>query len=98
MYISYYFPTSFSNLTVLLLCMCAAVFAPVGSKAQHWHVDDAFDNKRIARHRYFTILIHLNPIDAFCGGTEIWSESMNRGDMVTYYVCVFAVVAQYTLT
>eukprot|EP01036_Dinobryon_divergens_P026965 gene26965-35669_t len=58
------------------------IFAPVGSKAQHWHVDDAFDNKRIARHRYFTILIHLNPIDAFCGGTEIWSESMNRGDMI----------------
>ena len=59
-----------------------SVFAPVGSKAQHWHVDDAFDNSRVVLHRYFTILIHLNPIDAFCGGTEIWSEALQRGDMV----------------
>jgi len=58
------------------------VFAPVGSKAQNWHVDDAFDNSRIVTHRYFTILVHLNPIDSFCGGTEIWSNSLNRGDMI----------------
>ena len=70
------------NACMYVYTLLYSVFAPVGSKAQNWHVDDAFNNKRVARHRYFTILIHLNPIDAFCGGTEIWSESMNRGDMV----------------
>ena len=34
-------------------------------------------------HSYFTILIHLNSIDDLCGGTEIWSQSLKRGDLVS---------------
>lgn len=34
-------------------------------------------------HSYFTILIHLNSIDDLCGGTEIWSKALKRGDMVS---------------
>ena len=56
------------------------IMAPVGSLAQPWHVDDAVRMGK--KHRYFTILIHLNPIDSLCGGTEIWSKSLKRGDMV----------------
>jgi hypothetical protein len=57
------------------------VFAPVGSKAQSWHVDDSLRSRNNV-HSYFTILIHLNPIDDKCGGTEIWSKSLKRSDMV----------------
>lgn len=60
------------------------IMAPVGSVEQPWHVDDAV--RKGKKHRYFTILIHLNPIDSMCGGTEVWSKSLKRGDMV----CVFA--------
>jgi hypothetical protein len=58
------------------------VFVPVGSKHQKWHTDDDFDKKKRKVHRYFTILIQLNSIDSNCGGTEVWSDKMNRGDMV----------------
>jgi hypothetical protein len=33
-------------------------------------------------HRYFTILVNLNPIDELCGGTEVWSENLKQGDLV----------------
>jgi len=58
------------------------VFAPVNSECQKWHFDDS---KREGKyHRYFTILIHLNTLDADCGGTEIWSGKGNvhRGDLI----------------
>ena len=56
------------------------VFVPVGSPAQPWHADDSVHD--LKHHRYFTILIHLNPIDENCGGTEIWSKKAQRGDMI----------------
>ena len=56
------------------------VFAPVGSPAQAWHMDDSMQEGK--RFRYFTVLIHLNPIDDECGGTEIWSKKTQRGDMI----------------
>jgi len=56
------------------------VFAPVGSPAQAWHMDDSMQEGK--RFRYFTVLIHLNPIDDECGGTEIWSRKTQRGDMI----------------
>jgi hypothetical protein len=31
--------------------------------------------------RYFTVLIHLNPIDSCCGGTEIYGKGL-RFDLV----------------
>lgn len=55
------------------------VFVPVGTAPQAWHCDDTLQSKT---HRYFTILIHLNPIDSMCGGTELWVKSMSRGDMI----------------
>ena len=57
------------------------IFAPIGSGAQTWHYDDSIRKK--ANYRYFTILIPLNPIDDNCGGTEIWSDSLQREDMVS---------------
>ena len=36
------------------------VLAPMGSFAQQWHADDCL--QKPVKHRYFTILIHLNPI------------------------------------
>jgi len=56
------------------------VFSPVGSEGQDWHVDDTIRQGK--HHRYFTILIHLNSIDDKCGGTEIWSELLQRSDLV----------------
>lgn len=58
------------------------VFAPVGSRCQQWHADD--DMKMKKPYRYFTILIHLNPLDVNCGGTEVWlgSEETGKGDLV----------------
>lgn len=56
------------------------VFAPVGSPNQKWHYDDNPDPAK--PYRYYTILIHLNPLDKGCGGTEIWSEDMDRGDLI----------------
>lgn len=56
------------------------VFVPVGSKAQQWHTDDEMKKRKI--HRYFTILIQLNSIDSHCGGTEIWMDKLDRGDLV----------------
>jgi hypothetical protein len=57
------------------------VFAPVGSREQAWHSDDSLHTP--VKHRYFTILIHLNTIDSDCGGTEVWSKQMQRGDLVS---------------
>ena len=57
------------------------VFAPVGSTAQSWHVDDSLITRNNI-YSYFTILIHLNSIDDKCGGTEIWSKKVKRSDMV----------------
>ncbi len=57
------------------------VFAPVGSTAQNWHCDDSFRSCKNG-FSYFTVLIHLNPIDEKCGGTEIWSKTLKRSDMV----------------
>ncbi len=57
------------------------VFAPVGSKAQQWHTDDHAMKQR-KPYRYFTVLIHLNSLDSNCGGTEVWSGKLNRGDLV----------------
>jgi hypothetical protein len=34
------------------------------------------------KQQYFTILVQLNPVDELCGGTEIWSNELNRGDLV----------------
>lgn len=56
------------------------VFAPMHSPAQKWHYDDSADQRK--PYRYFTILIHLNPIEPACGGTEIWVEKADRGDLV----------------
>mgnify|MGYP000440635501 CR=1 FL=1 len=56
------------------------VFVPVGSPSQPWHADDCMHD--LKHYRYFTILIHLNPIDENCGGTEIWSKKAQRGDMI----------------
>src|SRR5690242_17356065 len=52
------------------------VLAQIGSAAQEWHTDDGVvTSKEVGtKHRYFTILIHLNPLDSYCGGTEIWSK------------------------
>jgi len=48
---------------------------------QEWHVDDAA-RKKGQPHRYFTILINLNSLDANCGGTEIWDEANKREDLI----------------
>lgn len=56
------------------------IFAPVGSESQTWHFDDS--RKKGKYHSYFTVLIHLNSIDDLCGGTEIWSQSLKRGDLI----------------
>jgi hypothetical protein len=56
------------------------VFVPVGSEEQKWHTDDSMTHP--SKHRYFTILIHLNPIDEYCGGTEVWHDGLKRGDMM----------------
>lgn len=56
------------------------VFVPVGSPAQDWHCDDSFYKGK--QHRYFTIMVHLNPIDSLCGGTEIWSTDLKSEDLV----------------
>ena len=61
------------------------VFAPVGSAAQPWHFDDA-KKASTAAHRYFTILIPLNPLDDRCGGTEIWNTISDTTDLVYLYV------------
>ena len=58
------------------------VFAPVGSEAQPWHYDDGVSRASGGVHRYFTILIPLNPLDDMCGGTEIWHKKSDKTDMV----------------
>jgi len=56
------------------------VFVPVGCPAQSWHTDDiAHEGKT---HRYFTILIHLNPIDDGCGGTEVWDSVLMKKHLI----------------
>jgi hypothetical protein len=57
------------------------VFAPVHSPSQQWHYDDTSDQRK--PYRYFTILIHLNALDKGCGGTEIWMEASEKGDLVS---------------
>lgn len=56
------------------------VFVPVGSTPQKWHADDT--THKCKTQRYFTILIHLNPIDQECGGTEIWDTRVRRNDVI----------------
>ena len=58
------------------------VFVPAGTEAQGWHADDSLKEVKLKRHRYFTMLIHLNSIDHKCGGTEIWSREQQVGDLV----------------
>ena len=58
------------------------VFVPAGTEAQGWHADDSLKEVKLKKHRYFTVLIHLNPIDHKCGGTEIWSREQQVGDLV----------------
>ena len=65
------------------------VFVPVGSGIQEWHVDDSMILRK--HHRYFTILIHLNPLDAYCGGTEIWMEDIQKGDLVRKLIMFAAI-------
>lgn len=62
------------------------VFVPVGSPPQEWHCDDTIKAPKNAR--YFTILIHLNPIDSMSGGTELWIENAKKGDLVRIYLCL----------
>ena len=57
------------------------VFVPVGSGCQQWHVDDS--KVRRKQHRYFTILVHLNPLDSNSGGTEVWLDGLKKGDLVS---------------
>lgn len=47
------------------------VYVPRDSPVnQPWHMDDKpTGDPRV--HKYFTILVHLNPTDARCGGTEV---------------------------
>lgn len=52
------------------------VFVPIGSPSQEWHFDDARRHHG-TRHRYFTILVHLNIIDEDCGGTEIRRQGVH---------------------
>lgn len=59
------------------------VFVPVGSPPQEWHCDDTIKAPKNAR--YFTILIHLNPIDSMSGGTEIWMKTAKKGDLVSSF-------------
>lgn len=59
------------------------IFAPVGSACQQWHADDVlYRPSANGKHRYFTILIHLNPINSNCGGTEIYNKQSKTYDMV----------------
>ena len=60
------------------------IFVPVGSGVQEWHVDDSMVQRKM--HRYFTVLINLNPLDAYCGGTEVWIDKLKRGDLVSSVV------------
>ena len=46
-------------------------------------------------HSYFTVLIHLNSIDDLCGGTEIWSNLMKRGDLVSLSLCIYRTVIRH---
>ncbi|KAJ1389047.1 hypothetical protein B484DRAFT_409455 [Ochromonadaceae sp. CCMP2298] len=55
------------------------VFCPVGSGVQEWHVDDKIKQSKTPR--YYTILIHLNPLDSHCGGTEVWMKKEKKGDL-----------------
>ncbi len=47
------------------------IYVPVGAKEQNWHTDDDSNIEKEGFYKYFTILIHLNPISVDCGGTEI---------------------------
>lgn len=57
------------------------VFVPIGSKPQKWHIDDVANDRKL--HKYFTILVHLNSLDSNSGGTEIWMEKQQCGDLVS---------------
>lgn len=56
------------------------VFVPIGSKPQKWHIDDAANDRKL--HKYFTILVHLNSLDSNSGGTEVWMEKQQCGDLL----------------
>lgn len=47
-------------------------------------MDDSMVQRKT--HRYFTVLINLNPLDAYCGGTEVWIDKLKRGDLVSVFV------------
>lgn len=53
------------------------VFVPAGSPTQQWHYDDDSNDDS-----YFTILINLT-FPKNCGGTEIWNDSLKKGDLVS---------------
>ncbi len=57
------------------------LYYQLGSGVQEWHTDDSMTQHK--KHRYFTILINLNPLDAYCGGTEVWIDKLKRGDLVS---------------
>lgn len=58
---------------------------------QEWHTDDEL--KIYKKQRYFTVLINLNPLDAYCGGTEVWVDKLARGDLVSVVLnCVQGIV------
>lgn len=59
----------------------------LGSGVQEWHTDDSMTQPK--KHRYFTILINLNPLDAYCGGTEVWIDKLKRGDLVSTVLVVY---------
>ena len=59
---------------------------------QIWHVDDCVRRAGLPE-RYFTILIQLNRIDENCGGTEVWSKELSRGDLVSgqhFHTCLWS--------
>ena len=33
------------------------------------------------------MLINLNPLDSYCGGTEVWFDKLKRGDLVSVIMC-----------
>jgi hypothetical protein len=45
-------------------------------------VDDSMVQRK--QHRYFTVLVNLNPLDAYCGGTEVWIDKLKKGDLVSF--------------
>lgn len=53
------------------------VCVPMNAPSQPWH----YDHESEEDNSYFTILINL-AIAKNCGGTEIWNEELEEGDLV----------------